>query len=62
VAAVQGYLDHGVPAEKLHSGLAFYGRAFGGVPAFNNGLYATYWGPAADGTWENGVFDFWHLG
>ncbi len=35
---VQSYLDHGVPAEKLHCGLAFYGRAYGGVPDVDHGL------------------------
>ena len=60
-AAVQNYLEFGVPSEKINPGLAFYGRAYGGVPAENNGLYQTYWGPASDGTWENGVYDYWHL-
>lgn len=60
-SAAQTYLDLGVPRDKLNAGLAFYGRAFGGVPDINNGLYQTYWGPSPDGTWENGVFDYWHL-
>ena len=60
-AAIQGYLDEGVPLEKLNPGLAFYGRGFGGVPNENNGLYATYSGPANVGTWESGVFDYWDL-
>jgi len=60
-AAIQGYLDAGVPAEKLNPGLAFYGRGYSGVPDVNNGLYQTYWGPANAGTWENGVFDYWDL-
>jgi len=60
-AAVEGYLGQGVPMEKLHASLAFYGRGFGGVPNVNNGLFATYIGPANAGTWENGVFDYWDL-
>jgi len=60
-AAVEGYLGHGVPMEKLHASLAFYGRGFGGVPNVNNGLFATYTAPASPGTWENGVFDYWDL-
>ena len=60
-AAVQGYLAEGVPTEKINPGLAFYGRGFGTVPNENNGLYQTYWGPAGNGTWENGVFDYWDL-
>ncbi len=60
-AAIQGYLDAGVPEEKLNPGLAFYGRGYSGVPDINNGLYQTYWGPANVGTWENGVFDYWDL-
>lgn len=60
-AAIEGYLDEGVPLEKLNPGLAFYGRGYSGVPNVNNGLYQTYWGPANVGTWENGVFDYWDL-
>ncbi len=60
-AAVQAYQDLGVPSEKINPGLPFYGRAFGGVGAENNGLYQPYWGVAPDGTWENGVYDYWHL-
>ncbi|RMH72312.1 MAG: T9SS C-terminal target domain-containing protein [Gemmatimonadetes bacterium] len=60
-AAVQAYLSRGVPPEKLHVGLAFYGRGYGGVPNENNGLFTSYWGAAPAGTWENGVFDFWDL-
>jgi hypothetical protein len=60
-AAIQGYLNAGVPADKLNPGLAFYGRGYNGVPDVNNGLFQTYWGPANAGTWENGVFDYWDL-
>ena len=58
-AAVRNYLALGVPPQKLHMGVAFYGRGFGGVPAnAANGLYQTYSGPASPGTWENGVYDY----
>jgi len=60
-AAIQNYIDIGVPGEKLHPVLAFYCRAFGNVVNENNGLFADYQGPAPDGTWENGVFDFWDI-
>ncbi len=59
--SVQNYIERGVPKDKLHAGLAFYGRAYGGVLGGENGLYSSYEGPAGDGTWENGVFDFWDL-
>jgi chitinase len=60
-ATLEAYLDAGVPPEKLHAGLAFYGRGYGGVPSQNDGLYAPYTGPAGAGTWEGGVFDYWDL-
>lgn len=60
-ASVQNYINRGVPREKLNAGLAFYGRAFGGVQNINNGLFAPYAGPSSIGTWEDGVFDSWDL-
>ncbi|MBI9038382.1 MAG: T9SS type A sorting domain-containing protein [Bacteroidales bacterium] len=60
-AAVEAYLNQGVPSGKVHASLAFYGRGFGGVPNVNNGLFASYTGPANAGTWEDGVFDYWDL-
>lgn len=61
-AAVQNYLQLGVPPERLQVGMAFYGRGFGGVPSSAaNGLYQTYTGPAWPGTWENGVYDYTDL-
>jgi len=60
-AAVQAYLNQGVPPVKLNTGLAFYGRGYGSVPNVINGLFNTYSGPANAGTWENGVFDYWDL-
>jgi chitinase len=56
-AAVQGYLEAGVPSEKIVLGVPFYGRGWAGAPATNDGLYQ----PAAGlppGTWEQGVFDY----
>jgi chitinase len=60
-ASVQNYIDKGFPREQLHAGLAFYGRAFGGVNGTDNGLYANYTGPSNDGSWEDGVFDYYDL-
>jgi hypothetical protein len=60
-AAVQNYLDRGVPLEKLHPGLAFYGRGYRDVNDFNNGLFADYSGASSQGTWEAGMFDFWDI-
>ena len=41
-AAVQWYLDHGVPAAKVVLGLPFYGQAWTNVPDQNHGLFAPY--------------------
>ena len=60
-SSVQNFINRGVPKDKLNAGLAFYGRAFGGVSGGENGLFAPYTGPAGEGTWENGVFDYWDL-
>jgi GH18 family chitinase len=60
-AAVQLYLESGVPAEKINAGMPFYGRSFGGVADVNNGLYQEYDGVPEDGTWEDGVFDYYDL-
>ncbi|OGU35408.1 MAG: hypothetical protein A2068_01465 [Ignavibacteria bacterium GWB2_35_6b] len=38
-AAIQMYLQAGVPAEKLVLGVAFYGRAWESASSENNGLY-----------------------
>ncbi len=40
--AVDEFLAAGVPAHKLHLGLAFYGRVFGDVTPSNDGLYQAY--------------------
>lgn len=59
-AAVQNYLDFGVPPAKLHGGLPFYGRGFAGVANENNGLFVD-WSGLPGGTWESGVADYWDL-
>jgi len=56
-AAIQAYLDGGVPAAKLHLGVPFYGRGWRDVPNASRGLYQESGGPAT-GTWEAGVFDY----
>ena len=60
-AAVDEYIARGTPVEKVHPGLAFYGRGFGSVENINNGLFADYNGPCWQGTWETGVFDYWDI-
>lgn len=56
-AALQTYLDAGVPSDKIVMGLAFYGRAWSGVPATDLGLYQTSTG-LPDGSWEAGLYDY----
>lgn len=60
-AAVEAYLAAGVAASRLSLGVPFYGRAFGGVPATNHGLFTTASSSPPAGTWEPGVFDFHDL-
>jgi chitinase len=55
--SVRGYLDAGVPANKLTLGLPFYGRGWASVPDINNGLCQGA-GRLPRGTWEKGVEDF----
>ena len=51
-AAMQTYLNLGVPAEKLNVGTPFYSRGWKGVAGGTNGMYGTATG-AAVGTWDN---------
>jgi chitinase len=56
-STISRFLDAGVPASKLHVGIPFYGRGYGGVSAVNNGLFQaatgrpTEWGNR-DGDWS----------
>jgi len=51
--AVDFYLQHGVPADKLVLGVPFYGRGFRVRSAANDGLYQSYSGPYAAGDWRD---------
>ncbi|NER07506.1 MAG: glycoside hydrolase family 18 protein, partial [Okeania sp. SIO3C4] len=57
-----GYLDAGVPAEKLNLGLPMYGRAWAGVELGDNddALFQLGSQPAP-GSWEPGIYDYKHL-
>ncbi len=50
-AAVNSYLEAGVPADKIVMGVRFVGTGWQGVGPGNNGLYQTDSGPAP-GTWD----------
>jgi chitinase len=56
-AAVQAYLEAGVPADKIVLGVPFYGRGWAGVPDVDHGLYQPVKG-LPKGTWEQGTFDY----
>lgn len=60
-AAVNNYLDQGVPRQKIVVGLPFYGRGYGWVENQNNGLFVRYRGEAPCGTHVNGLFYYWDL-
>jgi len=51
--AVDFYLEHGVPADKLVLGVPFYGRGFRVKNAANDGLYQAYTEPYAPGDWRD---------
>lgn len=56
-SAIQGFIESGVPANKIVPGLAFYGRSYGNTSSSNNGLYQSFSG-AGQGSWEAGVYDY----
>lgn len=57
-AAIDTYLDRGVPARQLVMGVPFYGRTWTGVSAgTSHGLYRSA-SDAGPGTWEKGILDY----
>ena len=52
LGAVTYYEAHGVPADKIMLGVAFYGRGFTGVAARNAGLYSKYAGGFPETPWK----------
>ncbi len=56
-AALQTYLDAGVPAAKLVMGIPFYGRGWAGVKNVDDGLFQAKTS-IPKGTWEEGIFDY----
>jgi len=57
MAAVQGYLKAGVPAEKIVLGVPFYGRGWTGVGPADDGLFGAYQG-VPRGTREGGIYEY----
>jgi chitinase len=51
-SAVRYYEAHGVPADKIMLGMAFYGRGFTGVSARNAGLYSKFSGGFPETPWK----------
>lgn len=61
-AAVNYYLEQGVPSEKLVLGMPLYGRAFGNViQNCVNGLHCPYNGPGGGTTQEVGMRFFYDI-
>ncbi len=56
-STVKRYKEAGVKADKLVLGTPFYGRGWSGCESADDGEYQKC-GPANEGTWEKGVFDF----
>jgi chitinase len=50
--AVRYYEQHGVPAQKIVLGMAFYGRGFTGVDSKDAGLYSRYRGGYPETPWN----------
>ncbi|HUQ99817.1 MAG TPA: glycoside hydrolase family 18 protein [Gemmatimonadaceae bacterium] len=55
-ASMHAFLDAGVPPNKLLLGIPFYGRAYGGVPDVNAGLFQPATGPPRD--WKESEGDW----
>lgn len=57
---VKGYLNAGVPSDKLVLGVPFYGRGWEGVADTNNGLDQPY-ASIPNGTFGEGVFEYFDV-
>ncbi|WP_052078787.1 glycoside hydrolase family 18 protein [Spirochaeta lutea] len=57
-AAIRGYLDAGVPPEKLVLGVPFYGRGWYTEPGLEDGMFQKVTDPLPQGTWEPGAWDY----
>ncbi|WP_226038746.1 glycosyl hydrolase family 18 protein [Natrinema sp. DC36] len=60
-AGMQGWVDEGMPKDKLVFGAAFFGWGFDGVPDQNNGLYQSFDGAADVGWSESGATDYQYV-
>ncbi|MBB5017229.1 chitinase [Chitinivorax tropicus] len=60
-AAINNLLKAGAPASKLVMGIPFYGRGWTATSSDNHGLFQATAANPPQGTWENGVYDYWDL-
>ena len=54
-SAVQYYINHNVPPEKIVLGIPLYGRTYAQAASTSDGLYSAYSGPGSGTTQEQGI-------